>query len=261
MQKIENKPLHQQVTFHDLKGKSVFISGGATGIGRDLVAAFVAQEAIVSFVDIDQAQGEALVKELGSKNCHFTACDVTNFEALNNAIQAAEKRGSGLEVLLNNAANDQRHDFYNATPEFFDKAIAINLKHQFFAAQQAAKFMKERGRGVILNFGSVAPRVPAQDLHIYIACKAGVRGLTRSMAKTLGADGIRVNAIVPGAILTEKQLKLWISEEDVKEILADQVIAKRLNGMDVAAMALFLASDISAGCSGHEYIVDGGLCY
>ena len=246
--------------YHDLEGKSVYISGGATGIGHDIVKSFHAQGAIVNFVDLNQEAGEELASELGER-IHFTKADITDPDQLTASLVAAESRGGGLDVLVNNAANDQRHDFFEATPEFFDQTVAVNLKHQYFAAQTAARFMKERKHGSIIHFGSVAPRIPSDDLHIYIACKEGVRGLTRSMAKTLGEFNIRVNAITPGAILTEKQLKLWIDPELEAKILADQFLHRRLNGQDIAEMALFLASDASSACTGHLFVVDGGLCY
>ncbi|MFK7867496.1 MAG: SDR family NAD(P)-dependent oxidoreductase [Alphaproteobacteria bacterium] len=256
-----------QVLAHypDLRGRSVFISGGATGIGSDLVRAFAAQAAITTFMDIDDHHGKKLERELqaefGAASCEFIKGDVTSIEDLNQALALAESKAGGLYALINNAANDARHDFFSADEAFFDKAVAVNLKHQFFASQQAARYMEKRQAGIIINFGSVAPRIPAADLHIYIACKQGVRGLTRSMAKLLGPKGIRVNAIVPGAILTPKQLELWISESDVEEILKQQCLPYQMKGDHVAQMALFLSSNAAAGCAGHDFVVDGGLCF
>ncbi len=248
--------------YADLEGAAVFVSGGASGIGADIVEGFCRQGAATVFVDLDAAAGEALSERLAAETGNrprFIAADVTDDDALRAAIDAAEALGKGLAVLVNNAANDRRHEVAGVDPAFWERCVAVNLRHQFVAAQHAFGLMKSRGRGSIINFGSVAPTLRVRDLTVYSTCKSAVRGLTRSLAREFGGHGIRVNAIVPGCILTERQLRLWISPEDEQRILAEQCLHRRLVGRDVAQMALFLASEVSSACSSQEFIVDGGL--
>ncbi len=248
--------------YADLEGAAVFVSGGASGIGADLVEGFCRQGAQTVFVDLDAEAGGALSARLATETGtrpRFIAADVTDDAALRAAIDAAEGLGEGLTVLVNNAANDQRHTAAEVDPEFWERCVAVNLRHQFVAAQHAFGLMKGRGRGTIINFGSVAPTLKVRDLSIYSTCKSAVRGLTRSLAREFGDHGVRVNSIVPGCILTERQLRLWISPEDERRILAEQCLHRRLVGRDVAQMSLFLASEVSSACSGQEFIVDGGL--
>lgn len=247
--------------YRDLDQKTVFISGGATGIGAAIVAAFARQRARVHFVDINQAAGEALAASLaaeGNNRPDFLRCDVTDDDALCAAIDRAGE-GSGLDVLVNNAANDTRHKVGDVGPDFWRTCVDINLRHQFVAAQRAFLHMKQRSAGSIINFGSIAPRLGVPDLAVYSTCKAAVKGLTRSLAREYGHDGVRVNSIVPGAILTPRQLELWISPEDEAKLLADQCLHRRLVGEDIAEMALFLASDVSSACTSQEFVVDAGL--
>lgn len=241
--------------YRDLEGRGVFISGGATGIGSDMVRAFRAQGARVTFADIDRGAGEALAAETGAA---FRPCDVTDLAAYG-ALLAEAAAAGGLEVLVNNAANDTRHDWDAVSPADWERILAVNLRHQFFAAQAAGRAMRARGRGSIINFGSVAPRMGIPRLAVYSACKAAVTGLTRTLARELGPEGVRVNTIVPGAILTPRQLRLWITPEDEARLLALQCLPRRLLGPDVAEMALFLASDVSSACTGQDFVVDGGL--
>lgn len=242
--------------YSDLAGRVVFISGGASGIGADLVRGFAGQGARVLFVDIDTGLGEALASETGAS---FLPCDVTDNAVLNAAIDRAEEMG-GLEVLVNNAGNDQRMAVGDVTAEDWTRLVDVNLRHQFFASQRACKHMMTRGRGSIINFGSVAPELPVENLAVYNACKSGVRGLTRSLAKDMGVHGIRVNSILPGAILTEKQRTLWYPDQAAIDVMVDQQCLKReLCGQDIAQMALFLASDASAACTAQDFVVDGGI--
>ena len=252
--------------YADLEGAAVFVSGGASGIGADIVEGFCRQGAATVFVDLDAEAGEALSVRLATETGNrprFIAADVTDDAALRAAIDAAEAlgqgRGGGLGVLVNNAANDQRHEVAEVDPAFWERCVAVNLRHQFVAAQHAFGLMKGRGRGSIINFGSVAPTLRVRELTVYSTCKSAVRGLTRSLAREFGDHGIRVNSIVPGCILTERQLRLWISPEDEQRILAEQCLHHRLVGRDVAQMALFLASEVSSACSSQEFVVDGGL--
>lgn len=247
--------------YRDLKQKTVFISGGATGIGAAMVTAFSRQGARVHFVDLNADAGNTLARDLvaeGNSGIHFSVCDVTEDHALTAAIDQADADG-GLDVLVNNAANDKRHEATTVDKDFWHSCVDINLRHQFFAAQRAFSHMKARGNGSIINFGSVAPRLGVPDLSVYSTCKAAVKGMTRSLAREFGHYGVRVNSIVPGAILTPRQLELWITPEDEKRLLAEQCLHRRLVGEDIAEMALFLASETSSGCSSQEFVVDGGI--
>lgn len=249
-------------TFSDLKNKGIFISGGATGIGRDLVISFHLQGAKVLFVDINAEAGDALCKELenfsGSAPV-FVEADVTNDSQLESAIKQTDSLGDGLYSVLNNAAFDMRYDLNEVTPEIFSSIIDINLRHQFVAANAGYELMKGRKEGSIINFGSIAPKMGTPGIDVYGACKMGVHGLTRSLSRSMGENFIRVNTLVPGCILTPRQLELWISPEDEKEIRQQQRLDRRLVGKDIAEMALFLASNASSACTAQEFVVDGGI--
>jgi len=248
--------------YSDLKGRTVFISGGASGIGADLVTAFHQQESDVVFVDIAEKVGEALAANLSDEGpvVTFIPCDVTDTAALKVALQTAESRGKGIEVLVNNAGNDTRMKFLEVSEEDWNRTLDINLKHQFFAAQTVCHWMKERGGGSIVNFASIAPEMTVENLAVYNACKAGVRGLTRSIAQDMGVHGIRANSILPGAILTDRQRELWYEGQSaIDRVVADQCLQRELCGRDVAEMVLFLASDVSAACTAQDFIVDGGM--
>lgn len=246
--------------YSDLKGRVVFISGGATGIGADMARAFAEQEARVVFVDIDAEAGAALAAEI-AETCpapRFIACDVTDDAALLAALEAAEAEG-GVEALVNNAANDTRHDVAEIDADRWRSMVDVNLRHQFVAARAVCGWMKGRGRGSVINFGSVAPTAMIENLAVYSMCKAAVRGLTRSLARDYGPFGVRANTIVPGAVLTARQRALWFSDQaSIDRALAGQCLKRELAGRDVAEMALFLASDVSAACTGQDFIVDAG---
>lgn len=246
--------------YDDLDGKCVFISGGATGIGLELVSGFHRQGSKVVFVDIDAGAGEALRDKLAADGPAplFIPADVTDDSALKSALERAEALG-GLEVLVNNAANDTRRKFEEIDAATWAATVDVNLRHQFVAAQTVAGWMKTRRRGAIVNFGSIAPEAMVPDLSVYNMCKAGVRGLTRSLARDLGPYGIRVNNIMPGAILTPRQRALWFPDQAaIDAVVAGQCLPLELNGAHVANMALFLASDAAAGCTAQDFIVDAG---
>lgn len=247
--------------FPDLAGKTVFVSGGATGIGASMVCAFAEVGAQVYFVDLNAEAGEALTESLSNaaRPPVFARCDVTDTDALTGCIDAAQAISGRLDALINNAANDKRHDPTTTDPEFFDWCAAINLKHQFFAAQRAFHWMKPQGSGSIINFGSVAPRLGDENLSIYGAMKSAVSGLTRSLSLSFGPHGVRVNAIVPGVILTPRQLELWITPELEAQHQARQHLRRRLVGDDIAPTALFLASDASNAIASQSIAVDAGL--
>ncbi|PNG59294.1 MULTISPECIES: SDR family oxidoreductase [unclassified Variovorax] len=245
--------------YPSLAGRGVFISGGATGIGEALVRAFHAQGAHIGFCDIDATAGNALATQLQDDNSVlFHECDVTDVGALQAAIAATRARFGPIRVLLNNAANDRRHEMADVTSEDFDALVAVNLKHQFFAAQAVAQDMRSAGGGSIINFGSISWMIKGAGYPVYQACKAAARGLTRSLARDLGKADIRVNSIVPGWVMTERQLKLWVKPETEAQIDAAQCLPGRVMAQDIASMALFLAADDSRMCSAQDYVVDAG---
>lgn len=245
--------------YPSLEGKRVFITGGGTGIGAGLVEAFVWQGAKVFFVDIAIEESNALAGRFrdGASPPHFHACDLTDIEALLGAIAEAEARLGGIDILINNAGNDDRHEVGQVTPEYWDERMAVNLRHLFFAAQAVVPAMKRQGGGTILNFGSISWHLSLPGLALYQTAKAGIEGMTRALARDLGRDNIRVNTIVPGNVQTPRQAK-WYTPEGEAEIVASQCLDGRIQPEDVAALVLFLASDDARMCTGHDYFVDAG---
>jgi D-xylose 1-dehydrogenase len=240
--------------------RTVLITGGATGIGATLVEHFAAQGARVGFIDIDEAAGHALAAALAGSNTPpcFVVADITDAAALHAAIDTVRRRFGPITVLLNNAANDQRHSIAATTPESWDAAIGVNLKHQFFAAKAVLDDMKQAGGGAIVNFGSVSWMLKMGGMPVYTTAKSAVQGLTRSLARDLGPFNIRVNTLVPGWVMTEKQKRLWLDDAGRADIARGQCINKELLPEHIARMALFLASDDAAMCTAQNYVVDGG---
>jgi len=238
----------------------VLITGGASGIGATLVTEFVAQGARVGFIDIDASAGAALASSLrGARHAPaFMAADLTDIAALDRAIDALRAQIGPITVLLNNAANDQRHSVADTTPESWDAGIAVNLKHQFFAAKNVAADMQAAGGGSIVNFGSISWKLKQGGMPVYTTSKAAVQGLTRSLARDLGPFNIRVNTLVPGWVLTDKQIRLWLDDKGREEIARGQCINQPLLPEHIARMVLFLAADDSAMCTAQDFIVDGG---
>jgi D-xylose 1-dehydrogenase len=247
-------------TYPSLKQRPVVISGGASGIGESLVRHFAAQGSKVGFVDIAIDAGEKLAAELtaAGQAVRFTPCDITDVEAYSMAISGfAQAHGDAL-VLVNNAANDERHQWSEVTPAYWDARMAVNLKHAFFAMQAVSPGMAKAGRGSIINLGSISWMIMTPRLPIYETAKAATHGLTRSMARELGKSGIRVNSLVPGATITQRQIDLWYTETTMAAIEAQQALAGLVYPDDVARMALFLAADDSAMISAQQFLVDGG---
>ena len=247
--------------YPSLAGRVVLITGGATGIGATLVEQCAAQDARVGFIDIDVANGEALAARLSSGAAAaplFVRADITDIGALDRAIDAVRRRFGPITVLLNNAANDQRHKIEDTTPESWDAGVAVNLKHQFFAAKNVSADMKAAGGGSIVNFGSVSWKLKQGGMPVYTTAKSAVQGLTRSLARDFGPYNIRVNTIVPGWVMTEKQKRLWFDEQGKAEVARGQCLQRELMPIHIASMALFLAADDSAMCSAQDFIVDGG---
>jgi NAD(P)-dependent dehydrogenase (short-subunit alcohol dehydrogenase family) len=248
-------------TYPSLVGRVVFITGGGSGIGAAMVSAFATNGARVAFADIDMDASEALVHELSGCQAPplFIPCDLTNIEALQSAILQTQERIGPVAVLVNNAANDERHDVDAVTPDYWDRAMAVNLRHQFFAAQAVRPHMRSLGCGSIINFSSIAWMGGGTRMVAYTSAKAAVIGMTRSLAREFGSDNIRVNAIAPGAVITPRQLRLWLSESDVESIVERQCLHARLLADDIARAALFLAADDSRMITKQCLTVDAGL--
>ncbi|MDZ5698565.1 SDR family NAD(P)-dependent oxidoreductase [Chelativorans sp. M5D2P16] len=246
------------VRYNSLAGARVLVTGGASGIGAELARAFVAQEAKVGILDVDATAGEALAAELGEAAV-FRACDLRDVEALRSAIAAASKQLGAFTVLVNNAARDDRHAFESLSPDYWNDCLATNLSHHIFASQAVLEGMKAAGRGSIINMGSVSWMRGRPGMLGYATSKAAINGLTRSLASELGPFGIRVNAVVPGAVLTERQERLWRTPEMVREINERQVLKMTLRPEHVARMVLFLASEEAGACTGQNFVVDAGI--
>jgi D-xylose 1-dehydrogenase len=247
--------------YPSLEDRAVLVTGGATGIGAALVEEFAAQGARVGFIDIDVAPARALVARLAATSRHapvFAEADLTDVEALQRAIDRLRAQTGPIVALLNNAANDQRHSIEATTSASWDAAVAINLKQQFFAAQGVAPDMKAAGGGSIVNFGSISWKLKQGGMPVYTTSKAAVQGLTRSLARDFGPFNIRVNTLLPGWVMTEKQVRLWVDDRAKEDIARGQCINQPLQPVHIARMAMFLAADDSAMCTAQDFIVDGG---
>ena len=243
--------------YPSLASKTVVITGGGSGIGAVMVEGFSRQKARVFFLDVADEASKALVARLGN-GVQFINTDVTDIEALRAAVSSIEAKAGAISVLVNNAANDDRHKFEEVTPAYWEQRIAVNLRHIFFGAQFVTAGMRKAGGGSIINLGSTSWKIGLGGMAAYTASKSGVTGLTRSLARDLGPDNIRVNTISPGWIMTERQLRLWVTPEGEKEIMKNQCLKRKLHPVDVARVALFLASDESSACTNQDFTVDGG---
>jgi NAD(P)-dependent dehydrogenase (short-subunit alcohol dehydrogenase family) len=247
--------------YPSLEGRVVLITGGATGIGESMVTAFARQGARVAFFDIQDEAAKRLVDGLAAEGCIaplYLHCDLTDVAALRNSVEQVLAACGTVDVLVNNAANDQRHTIEEVTPEYWDRSIAVNLRPQFFMIQAVLPAMRKALRGSIINMSSIAWMIPSTGLPLYIAAKAAIVGLTRTLAHELGPDGIRVNAVLPGAIATEKQRRLVYTPEYKAEILESQALKREVLPEDVARLVLFLAADDSSAITNQSYVVDGG---
>lgn len=242
--------------YSSLVGKTVIITGGASGIGADLVAAFSQQKSQVHFLDIDSAAGEALA---AGQQARFHHCDLLDIAALRAVIADIHQQEGRIDVIINNAANDDRHDLFAVEPDYWRNRLAVNLDHQFFATQAAAALMREQRSGVVLLTSSTSFMKGRPGMVGYTTAKAAIVGLSQTLARELGPFNIRVNCIVPGAISTERQEALWRTPQAREEIRTMQALDIALEGRDVAAMALFLASDDARGCTGAQFVVDAGI--
>ncbi len=255
--------MSKYATYPSLDGMPVVISGGASGIGEGLVREFAAQGAKVGFVDILAERGHALAAELhrAGLRVQFAATDITDVDAYQAAIREFENAHGPALALVNNAANDTRIKWSDVTNKSWDQAIAVNLKHAFFAAQAVIPGMINAGKGSIINFGSISWMIMVGNLSGYTASKAAAHGMSRSLARDLGPHGIRVNTLVPGWIMTERQLTHWVGDAENKLIDDSQAMKGRLYPADIARMALFLAADDSQMITAQDFIVDGGWAH
>jgi NAD(P)-dependent dehydrogenase (short-subunit alcohol dehydrogenase family) len=251
---------HRFARYPSLADRVVLITGGATGIGASFVEHFTAQHAKVGFLDIDASEGAALADRLGDSRHKpvFVPCDLTDIDALRMAV--ADLRGvlGPVAALVNNAANDRRHTIEEVTPDYYDASIAVNLRHQFFATQAVVGDMKAAGGGAIVNLGSISWMTKSANLPIYESAKAAVHGMTRGLARDLGAHRIRANTLVPGWVMTDRQKRLWLDDAGRRAIKEGQCLEGELLPPDLARMALFLCADDSAMITAQQFIVDGG---
>ena len=251
----------QFAQYPSLRGRVAFVSGGASGLGEEFVSQLAAQGARVAFLDLQEQAGEALaarIAERGDPEPLFLPCDVGDIPALQDAIRQTGERLGPITVLVNNAANDVRHKIEDVDVEQWDRSMAVNLRHHFFAAQAVTPMMREAGSGSIINLGSISAHIDLVDLPGYITAKAGIEGLTRTLARELGPFGIRVNCIIPGWVMTQRQLTHWVTPEAEEAIQRNQCLPQKLYPDDVARMLLWLAADDSRSCTAQNWVVDGG---
>ena len=253
--------IDQPARYPSLAGRVVFITGGGSGIGESLVEHFCDQGAKVTFVDIAKAPSEAVAARIAAKGQaapDFIQCDLRDIEALRKAVATTQAKHGAVRVLCNNAGNDDRHWTKDVTVDYWDDRMAINLRPQFFAAQAVRDQMRDAGGGSIINFGSITWMVGDADCPAYVTAKAAITGLTRALARELGPEKIRVNCMIPGWVMTERQMKLWLTPAGEQQIADRQCLQERVYPADIARMALFLAADDSRMCTSQHFIVDGG---
>lgn len=247
-------------TYPSLKERTVLVTGGGSGIGAATVARFAAQGANVAFLDIADEPSRLLEAELAGQGhrVRYWRCDLTDVEALRAAVDGVREAFGPVTVLVNNAANDTRHDFLSMTPEGFDAGVAVNLRHAYFAAQAVMPDMIAAGGGSIINYGSISWMIGAGDLTVYATLKSAAHGLTKELARQFGPHNVRVNCIVPGWVMTQRQLDLWVTPEVEAVAMAAQCLKRRLMPDELAAAVLFLASDESSGITSQSLVVDNG---
>jgi len=248
-------------TYPSLRDRVVFVTGGASGIGAAEVRHFAQQGARVAFVDVADDAAEKLIATLGDAGQPaplYQHCDLKDIGALRTAITEVGRRLGNITVLVNNAANDERHEWQDVTPEYWDERLATNLRHQFFAIQAVAPMMRAAGGGSIINFGSISWHSNQGGMPAYTTAKAAVEGLSKGMARDLGVYGIRVNTVIPGWIMTERQITLWLTPEAEENLLRMQCLKQKLVPDDVARLVLWLGADDSRMCTAQLWVVDGG---
>jgi D-xylose 1-dehydrogenase len=247
--------------YPSLHDRVVLVTGGASGIGAEEVTQFARQGAKVAFLDVADDAASTLIETLRQEHLAsplYLPCDLRDIPALQAAIVEIGRRLGPISVLVNNAANDQRHGYENVTVEYWDERMATNLRHQFFAIQSVAPMMRQAGGGSIINFGSISWHVSQGGMPAYTSAKAAVEGLTKGMARDLGGDGVRVNCVIPGWIMTQRQLDLWLTPDAEADLMRAQCLKEKVRPADVARMVLWLASDDSRMCTAQLWVVDGG---
>lgn len=250
--------MSNDAVYPSLKNKVVLVTGGASGIGESITRAMIKQGAKVGFLDFDEEAATKLLNELGTDNISSQICDLRDIDQLKKSVQEVSKTLGAIDVLVNNAARDDRHSLESITSEYFDERIATNLKHQLFAAQAVVSDMEKKGGGVIINMGSTSWMIGQGGMPCYTTAKSAIQGLTRGLARDLGSKNIRVNCVVPGWIMTQRQMDMWLTPESEKELMERQCIKRKLIPEDIANFVLFMASNEASACSNQTYIVDGG---
>lgn len=248
-------------TYPSLRNRVVIVTGGASGLGEAIVEAFTANGARVAFLDVQIEAAQKLATRLAATGAHaplFLPCDLTDIAALQNALRTIMDQLGAVDVLVNNAGNDTRHSIAEVTPDSWDRGIAVNLKHQFFMAQGVIPAMQKAGRGSIINMSSIGWVIPSTHVPVYVTAKAAIVGMTRTLAHELGPSNIRVNCVMPGSILTERQRRLWLTPEYEAEVLAAQALKRFILPEEVARLVLFLAADDSSAITSQSYVIDGG---
>jgi NAD(P)-dependent dehydrogenase (short-subunit alcohol dehydrogenase family) len=246
--------------YPSLKGRTVVVTGGGSGIGESIVTHFAAQGAKVGFLDINEKASKALATRLAKKRqkVHFEAVDLTDIDALRKGIRNIRKVFGPVTILINNAAHDERHRLEDVTPEYFDDRIRVNLRHQFFTIQEIVPDMKKAGGGTIVNMTSTSWMNGSKGMPVYVAAKSATYGLVRGLARDLGPFNIRINAFAPGWIMTERQKKLWVTPAAIERLMQDQCLQRTLTPDDMARAVLFLASDESSAATNQNFVFDGG---
>lgn len=253
--------MSENVVYPSLKDRVVLVTGGASGIGESFVRGFARQGARVAFVDVDDDSASVLVSELESEDLpapFYLHCDVTDVGGLREAVSEVEERCGTVRALVNNAANDERHALEEVEPDYWDESMAVNLRHQFFAAQAVRARMAAAGGGSIINMGSIAWRFGMTGLPAYSTAKAAIMGMTKSLARELGPQRIRVNCVEPGQTMTERQKRNWLTPELLEKVRSSQCLEDSIQPADVARLALFLASDQSKMITGQSFAIDAG---
>ena len=251
----------KQAIYPSLEGRVVVVTGGASGIGAAIVEAFAMQRSQVVFLDIQDDAAKELIDRIGAGTSRvpiYFRCDLTDVDALQRVSGEIVERFPAVDVLVNNAGNDTRHSIDAVTSAYWDELIAANLKHQFFMAQALIPAMRRAGGGAIVNMGSISWVIPSTDCPVYVTAKAAIVGMTKMLAHTLGVDNIRANCVMPGSIVTERQKRLWLTEEYKALVLSRQALKRMILPEEVARLVLFLASDDSSAITNQSYVIDGG---
>ena len=250
--------MSNEAVYPSLNNKVVVVTGGGSGIGESITRSFIKQGAKVAFLDFNEKDSMKLINELNTDNLHFEFCDLRDIEQLKNSIKKISSKFGPIQILVNNAARDDRHSLQSVTSEYFDERIATNLKHQLFASQAVVSDMEKNGGGAIINMGSTSWMIGQGGMPCYTTAKSAIQGLTRGLARDLGPKNIRVNCVVPGWIMTERQVDMWLTPESEKELMDRQCIKRKLFPKDIARFVLFMASDEASACSNQSFVVDGG---